>query len=62
MYTIKLKFGQVIRNSDNKVIAPCQSAEDTDFLAYQTWVNTPGNEPIIDDTVPVTEVIDSYRR
>jgi len=56
-YTIKTAFGQVIRNSDGKIVAPCQSAEDPDFIAYCQWAKIEGNEPIIDQTLPVTEDI-----
>ncbi len=45
-YTIILSTGEVIRNSDGKVIAPCQSAEDPDFVAYILWINS-GNQPLI---------------
>lgn len=44
MYTIKLSTCEVIRESDGKVIAPCQSAEDPDWLAYIAWVEA-GNVP-----------------
>lgn len=40
------KNGQVIR-SDGKVVAPCQSHDDPDFLAYKDWVHA-GNEPELD--------------
>ena len=62
-YTIKTAQGLVIRDSDGKVVAPCQSSQDPDFLAYQEWVNTPGNKPTIDDTIPVTEqnIIDAVQ-
>jgi len=54
-YTIKTAQGLVIRNSDGKVVAPCQSVEDPDFVAYKEWAMTEGNLPIIDNTIPVTE-------
>lgn len=60
-YTIKTAQGLVIRNLDGKVVAPCQSAEDPDFIAYCAWaslLDTEGklvNIPIIDQTIPVTE-------
>lgn len=44
MYSIILSTGTVIRDSDQKVVAPCQSAEDPDFLAYNAWANA-GNNP-----------------
>ena len=45
-YTIILSEGTVTRMSDSKVIAPCQSDKDPDFLAYIEWVNA-GNQPVI---------------
>lgn len=51
MYTIILDEGLVIRDLDNKVVAPCESVEDVDFVAYIAWVNA-GNEPTIYDTRP----------
>ena len=45
-YTIILNTGEVIRNSDLKIVAPCQSAEDPDFVAYIDWINA-GNQPEI---------------
>ena len=45
MYQIQLSTGEVTRLSDGKVVAPCQSAEDPDFVAYIAWVNE-GNAPI----------------
>jgi len=44
MYTLSLSTGEVTRIADGKVVAPCQSAEDPDFVAYIAWVET-GNEP-----------------
>lgn len=44
-YTIKLSTSEVIRNSDGKVIAPCQSGDDPDWQAYLAWVYA-GNTPI----------------
>lgn len=40
------KNGQVIR-SDGKVVAPCQSHDDPDFLDYKDWIHA-GNEPALD--------------
>jgi hypothetical protein len=55
-YTIVLNEGTVIRASDGKVVAPCQSDQDPDFLAYIEWVNA-GNEPVltVSETPEVTE-------
>lgn len=52
MYTIILDQGTVIRDSDGKVIAPCESELDPDFIAYNEWVYA-GNDPVILDTTPV---------
>jgi hypothetical protein len=46
MYTISLITGEVVRVSDGKVVAPCQSAEDPDFRAYIDWVMVEGNQPV----------------
>lgn len=54
-YTIKTAQGLVIRNLDGKVVAPCQSAEDPDFIAYIEWAMTEGNVPILDKTIPIIE-------
>lgn len=43
-YTISLSEGTVTRNSDGKVVAPCQSYDDADFQAYMAWVED-GNTP-----------------
>jgi hypothetical protein len=51
MYTINLYRGTVTRNNDNKVVAPCDSEFDPDFLEYIAWVNS-GNSPIITDGEP----------
>ena len=51
MYTIILDQGIVIRDSDGKVVAPCQSAEDPDFIAYNQWVEA-GGQPTVYDTDP----------
>ena len=44
MYTLSISEGTVTRESDGKVVAPCQSAEDPDFVEYINWVNA-GNQP-----------------
>jgi hypothetical protein len=48
MYEIRPSEGIVIRLSDAKIVAPCQSEFDPDFIAYIEWVNA-GNQPIIVD-------------
>lgn len=57
MYTLNITTGIVSKNSDNKIIAPCQSYDDIDFQEYLSWVNA-GNEPkIVEDiTHPVIVV------
>lgn len=50
MYTIILDQGIVIRDSDQKIISPCESELDPDFLAYQNWV-LDGNAPVILNTL-----------
>lgn len=51
MYSIILDQGIVFRNSDNKIIAPCASELDPEFIDYINWVNA-GNQPTIFDTYP----------
>lgn len=46
MYTISLSKGEVTRLSDAKIVAPCQSADDPDFVEYIEWVEA-GNQPVI---------------
>jgi hypothetical protein len=46
MYTLILNEGVVLRDIDGKQVAPCQSAEDPDFVAYNEWVEA-GNQPTI---------------
>ena len=46
MYTLYSNTGQVVRHSDGKVVAPCQSISDPDYVEYVTWVND-GNEPLV---------------
>jgi hypothetical protein len=41
-------YGSVIRDSDQKLITPCQSTTDQDFLDYKAWIeagNTPAPPP-----------------
>lgn len=44
MYKLNLKTGEVIRLSDNKVVAPAQSVDDPDYGEYINWINA-GNSP-----------------
>jgi len=48
MYSLNPSDGSVSRDSDGKVVAPCQSADDPDFVAYIQWV-TEGNQPAVND-------------
>ena len=50
MYTLYIYQGTVVRDSDQKVIAPTTSAEDQDFHDYIDWVNQ-GNQPTMVDTI-----------
>ena len=52
MYTMILDQGTVTRDSDGKIIAPCESDLDPDFLAYIEWVNA-GNQLVTLDTTPL---------
>lgn len=48
-YTYILDEGIVIRDSDQKVVAPCQSRDDPDFIEYENWVmsDPANNQPAI---------------
>ena len=46
MYTIILDEGIVIRDLDGVVVSPCQSDQDPDFVAYNTWANEGGSPTI----------------
>jgi len=47
-YTIILDEGVVIRDSDGVQVAPCQSVDDPDFVAYEVWVEAGGQPTILD--------------
>lgn len=51
MYSINTTTGEAIRDSDGKVVAPCQSRDDPDFQAYYNWVMQ-GNEPNVISSAP----------
>ena len=55
MYTIILETGVVTRDSDNVVVAPCQSVEEQNFIDYNAWVMA-GNQPTIGMYIPPIEV------
>lgn len=44
MYTINLSTGIVLRDSDNKQVAPTQSTDDPDYVQYIQWIAA-GNHP-----------------
>ena len=48
-YTIILDEGIVLRDSDGVQVAPCQSVDEPDFIAYNEWVEA-GGEPTVLDT------------
>jgi hypothetical protein len=56
MYTLDLHTGTVTRDADGKQVAPCQSAEDADFVAYQEWANG-GGEPTVVDSTPISDQV-----
>jgi len=45
-YTLFPKINGKVVREDGKVVAPCQSHDDPDFLEYKEWVMS-GNEPDI---------------
>jgi len=47
MYTIILDEGLVIRDSDQKVVAPAESDQDPDFVEYNTYANANGELTIL---------------
>lgn len=49
-YSFNASLGAIIRNADGKVVAPCESAVDPDFLVYQAWAEA-GNQPATIDDV-----------
>jgi hypothetical protein len=55
MYTFFLDRGVVIRDSDEKIIAPCASLNDPDFIEYKNWISR-GNSPKVDETIYVPEI------
>ena len=52
-YTINIATGVVTRDSDGKQVAPCQSVNDPDYVAYIAWINA-GNAPVVVDIAPPT--------
>jgi hypothetical protein len=46
MYSLSMSTGEAVRLSDGKVVAPCQSADDPDFIAYIDWIYA-GNQPTL---------------
>jgi len=45
MYTVSISQGTVTRD-DGVIVAPCQSVDEPDFVAYIAWVDA-GNKPLI---------------
>lgn len=41
-YTIILDEGVVLRDSDGAQVAPCQSADDLDFMLYASYIDSGG--------------------
>lgn len=52
MYTHHHATGTMTRDSDGKTVAPAQSVDDPDFVAYIAWV-TAGGLPAEDHSQPV---------
>lgn len=52
-YTHNIANGRVIRDSDQYQVAPCQSVNDPDYVAYIAWINA-GNAPVVVDIAPPT--------
>lgn len=46
MYTNIIDQGIIIRNSDGKIVSPCESTQNIDFIEYSEWANA-GNHPKI---------------
>jgi hypothetical protein len=46
MYTNIIDQGIIIRDSDGKIVSPCESNENPDFVEYNEWANA-GNHPTI---------------
>ena len=49
-YTLHIQTASVLRDSDGKEIAPCQSTDDPDFIEYCNWIKD-GNEPRVVDFI-----------
>jgi len=45
MYTVSISQGTVTRD-DGIIVAPCQSVDEPDFVAYIAWIDA-GNQPLI---------------
>lgn len=53
MFTLYNSTGEVFRDSDNKLVAPCDSTDDLDYISYIEWIND-GNQPAV-GTISPTE-------
>lgn len=50
----------VIRSSDGKIVAPCQSTDDPDYQMYIAWVAAGNNPPVVNtvaNTLPAAPKI-----
>ena len=62
-YTIILDEGVVLRDSDGAQIAPCQSADDPDFMLYASYVEAGGVvAQVVSRTLTATPVPESVSR
>jgi len=68
MYSYYPDHGYVIRDSDRKQVAPCQSVDEQDFQDYLAWIyagNTPAEPPapesIIDIEVVKKAMVDAVQ-
>lgn len=61
MYTLYTSTGEVFRDSDNKLIAPCESVNDADYISYVSWVNS-GNSPAIGSLAPSEKIAEQERQ
>lgn len=52
MYSNNPQTGEITRLSDGKVVAPCQSADDPDFVEYLQWAEAGNTATIINVAAP----------
>lgn len=59
-YSYDLRSGDIVRDLDGKVVSPCLSDQDPDFLEYCAWGNA-GNSPRqIQPSISVDELVQAY--